>query len=160
MEIRKAKNEDIEQIITIIKEIAEIHVKNRPDIFKKKDKSIIRNWIENVIQNENEVILVASNKNDTIYGVLIYQIKEIKEHINLIDKKKLWIDELGVFERYRGQGIGKKLLQEAEQIARELECDSIELNCWDFNKEAIEFYEKNGIITQRRIMEKRLEGLK
>ena len=48
-------------------------------------------------------------------------------------------------------------MNEAEKIAKELDCRRMELNCWDFNENAIDFYEAIGMNTQRRIMEKRIE---
>lgn len=34
MQIREAKNEDIEQIVIILEQISKMHHENRPDIFK------------------------------------------------------------------------------------------------------------------------------
>ena len=34
----------------------------------------------------------------------------------------------------------------------------LELNCWNFNKDAIKFYKSIGMNTQRKIMEKEIGG--
>jgi len=52
------------------------------------------------------------------------------------------IDILWVDEDYRGQGYGKRLLENAEQIAKSKNCSFIKLNTFSF--QAPEFYEKNG----------------
>lgn len=52
------------------------------------------------------------------------------------------IDILWVDDHYRGQGSGKKLLEEAENIARSKRCTFIKLNTFSF--QAPEFYEKYG----------------
>ena len=39
------------------------------------------------------------------------------------------------------------------KIAKIKKCNFVELNCWNFNKNAIEFYEKCEMKTQRNIME-------
>ena len=52
------------------------------------------------------------------------------------------IDILWVDGDRRGQGLGKKLLEEAEQIAREKSCTFIKLNTFSF--QAPEFYKKYG----------------
>ena len=88
-----------------------------------------------------------------IIGVLIYKIKEIKKHINLKDRNVLWIDELVVDEKNRGNGTGKVLFKEVMKIAKIKKCNFVELNCWDFNENAIKFYEKCEMKTQRNIME-------
>lgn len=51
-------------------------------------------------------------------------------------------------------GIDKQLMRKAEEISKELGCKRIELNCWSFNKNAINFYEEFGMRPQRIIMEK------
>ena len=56
----------------------------------------------------NENILVAE-ENNNIVGVVIFKIKIVREHINLIDRKVIWINELVVDEKLRGKGIGTKL---------------------------------------------------
>ncbi|MCC3374169.1 N-acetyltransferase [Cohnella sp. REN36] len=52
------------------------------------------------------------------------------------------IDILWVDEDHRGQGLGKRLLVEAEQIARTNNCTFIKLNTFSF--QAPEFYKKYG----------------
>jgi len=52
------------------------------------------------------------------------------------------IDILWVHNDYRKQGYGKKLLEEAEKIAREKKCSFIKLNTFSF--QAPEFYKKYG----------------
>ncbi|SMF79213.1 Acetyltransferases [Paenibacillus uliginis N3/975] len=52
------------------------------------------------------------------------------------------IDILWVDDEHRGQGHGKRLLEEAEQIARAKNCTFIKLNTFSF--QAPEFYKKYG----------------
>jgi ribosomal protein S18 acetylase RimI-like enzyme len=49
----------------------------------------------------------------------------------------LWLDET-----VRGRGLGRELLETAEQHARELGCDDVFLNTFDFQAPA--FYQKHG----------------
>ena len=109
-----------------------------------------------MLKDKKRKIIVAVDDTLKIYGLIIYNIKEVKEHINLRDFKVLWIEELGVDESYRKNGIGKMLMKKVEEDAKILDCKRIELNCWDFNDNAISFYERFGMRTQRRIMEKEI----
>lgn len=156
MQIREAKIEDIEQIVIILEQISKIHYEKRPDIFKKKSKNEIRKNTIEMLKDKKRKIIVAADDTLKIYGLIIYNIKEVKEHINLRDSKVLWIEELGVDESYRKNGIGKMLMEKVEEDAKMLDCTRIELNCWDFNNNAISFYERFGMRTQRRIMEKEI----
>ena len=156
MQIREAKIKDIEQIVIILEQISKIHYEKRPDIFKKKSKNEIRKNAIEMLKDKKRKIIVAVDDTLKIYGLIIYNIKEVKEHINLRDSKVLWIEELGVDESYRKNGIGKMLMKKVEEDAKILDCKRIELNCWDFNDNAISFYERFGMRTQRRIMEKEI----
>lgn len=156
MQIREAKNEDIEQIVVILEQISKMHYENRPDIFKDKSKNEIRKNAIEMLKDKKRKIIVAADDTLKIYGLIIYNIKEVKEHINLRDSKVLWIEELGVDESYRKNGIGKMLMEKVEEDAKMLDCTRIELNCWDFNNNAISFYERFGMRTQRRIIEKEI----
>ena len=80
-------------------------------------------------------------------------IKYIENHNNLKDTNILWIEELGVNEKYRRQGIGSRLIKEVRNIARKEGCSRVELNCWCFNENAIKFYKKIGMKEQRINME-------
>ena len=146
MNIRNAQIEDINKISELMLQVAKIHSNARKDIFEE-----IKIEVNNRINNK-ENILVAEESNN-IYGVIIYKIKEVKEHINLKDRTILWIDELIVDEKVRKMGIGKKLFSEVKRIAKERNYDAVELNCWNFNEQAICFYERCGMNIQRLIME-------
>ena len=117
MNIRNAQIEDINKISKLMLQVAEIHSNARKDIFKEKSIEEIKAEVNNRINNK-ENILVAEEDNN-IYGVIIYKIKEVKEHINLKDRATLWIDELVVDEKARKMGIGKNLFSEVKRIAKE-----------------------------------------
>lgn len=151
MKIREANINDINQIASLMLQVAEIHFDARKDIFKEKSIEQIKSELKERFEN-NESILVIEENNEII-GVLIYKIKEIKKHINLKDRNVLWIDELVVAEKNRGNGTGKVLFKEVMKIAKIKKCNFVELNCWNFNKDAIKFYEKCEMKIQRNIME-------
>ena len=127
MNIRNVQIEDINKISKLMLQVAEIHSNARKDIFKEKSIEEIKAEVNNRINNK-ENILVAEEDNN-IYGVIIYKIKEVKEHINLKDRTILWIDELVVDEKSRKMGIGKNLFSEVKRIAKEKKYDAVELNC-------------------------------
>lgn len=156
MQIRDAKIEDVKQIIDILEQISKMHYESRPDVFKKKTKDEIEKVAINEINDIDKKFIIATDDTSKIYGLLLCKIKEVKEHINLKDSKILWIEELGVDKKYRKNGIGKQLMKEAEKIAKKLKCERIELNCWEFNENAINFYKNIGMKIQRKIMEKEI----
>jgi ribosomal protein S18 acetylase RimI-like enzyme len=152
MEVRLAKIKDVLEIVPLLYEVAIMHIEKRPDIFKEKELKIMTNYAEELIKDKNNIILVAE-ENKKIKGVIVCKIKEVKNHVNIKDSKSLWIDELCVKSESQKKGIGKLLMQKAKDIARKEGCIRLELNCWEFNENAIKFYEKQELTTQRRIME-------
>ncbi|MBO5163129.1 MAG: GNAT family N-acetyltransferase [Ruminococcus sp.] len=60
-------------------------------------------------------------------------------------RKILYIEDLYAREKYRGCGIGGKLLDKAKEIAAENDCEQIELKCAVWNKNSAAFYEAHGM---------------
>jgi len=156
MQFREAKKEDLSQVVEIMEQIQRLHEECRPEVFKSKTRNQIEKEAIELIENEKEYVIVAV-KDDRVYGILMCNLKEVKNHRNLKDSKSLWIDDLGVNEKYRKLGIGKELMKEAENLSKRLGCKTITLNCWSFNETALRFYEKQGMKNQRIIMEKEVE---
>lgn len=158
MRIREAIKEDIEQIVFLLQQVSELHYIIRPEIFKRKSRNQMEEDVIENLKSKEKKILVATDETSKIYGILIYKVKDVKCHVNLKSSKILWVEELCVDVKCRKMGIGKMLMIEAESYAKKLNCERIELNCWEFNKVAIKFYEEIGMKTQRRVMEKKIGG--
>ena len=152
MIIRKATSNDVSQIVPLLDDTAKIHTEIRPDVFKSKTIKEIKNNLEEMMLDENNIILLSED-NQIINGIIICKIRNIENHINLKNAKVLWISEICVNKEYRRNGIGSALIEKAKEIARENNCVRLELNCWELNKDTIKFYESVGLTTQRRVME-------
>lgn len=57
-----------------------------------------------------------------------------------LGKAGIFLEDLFVKEKYRGQGYGKALLQKLAQTARNRQCGRLEWNCLDWNTPSINFY--------------------
>lgn len=158
MKIREAKIEDKKDLIEILIQAQELHYENRPDIFKKITKKEVENEVIEVLNNKERKIIVAVNDRNMVCGLIIFKIKEIENHVNLKDAKILYVGKIVVDKKYQRKGIGTLLMQEINRIAKELNCNRIELNCWSFNKKAIEFYKSQGMKIQRLNMEIEVGG--
>jgi len=56
----------------------------------------------------------------------------------------LFIEDLFVLDKFRGKGIGKALLAEVAKIALQEKCYGLRWEVLDWNRAAIEFYQKLG----------------
>ena len=146
--IREVKNEDIKELLNVYIQGYRYHQEGRNDIFVNLSDEELE---KDLINNLNELSTIVLIKDNKIVGYLSYKIKG--EY-----KKKLDIDQLVIEENYRGQGLGKKLVEQAKIIAKENNCTRIELNCWLFNKNALSMYEHIGFERQRIIYEMSLDG--
>ena len=155
MDIRKAANKDITAILNLLQQVNLIHHNGRPDLFNVGTKYTTEQ-LENIICDNDRPILVADD-NGVIkgYAFCIYQTHE-NETI-LTDIKTLYLDDLCVDEKYRGEHIGKKLYDAVLKLAKENGCYNMTLNAWCFNQRAVGFYEKCGMQPLKIYMEKVIE---
>jgi diaminobutyrate acetyltransferase len=80
--------------------------------------------------------IVAEFKNELIGFILGFR--------SQVDKKKLFLWQIGVFSKYREQEIGKRMIDKFENLAEKKECKIIELTVDPENKPSFRFFEKNG----------------
>lgn len=146
--IREVSLEDIDNgLLEVYIEGYRHHHNGRPDIFVDLSFEQLR---KDLIENLDRLSTIVYIENDRVVGYLSYVIK--KRHT-----KKLDVDQLVVKDGLRGKGIGKKLMEEAKKIATDNDCDRIELNCWNFNKNALAMYEHIGYKKQRIMYEMKLK---
>lgn len=79
--------------------------------------------------------------------------KKLKARSWLQTKAGAQIDNLIVKEKYRNQGVGKKLFESFKKWAKALGVERIELDTRYSNESAIQFYEKQGFKTYTQRME-------
>ena len=103
--------------------------------------------------DESRPILVAEDPAGQVQG---YAFCVLQRHMGdgaLCDGATLYLDDLCVDERCRGQGAGKSLYQAVLELARSLGCRNVTLNVWACNPAAMRFYEKCGLSVQKIGME-------
>lgn len=61
-----------------------------------------------------------------------------------LGKNGIHLEDLFVSPEFRGFGIGKSLLLDLVQIAKQENCGRVEWNVLDWNQDAIDFYQKLG----------------
>ena len=151
--IRFAKNADIPAILELLKQVNLVHYEGRPDVFKLGTKYGEKE-LEEILSLKDKPILVYVDKADNVKGYCFCAVKDQEETRLLQGMKTLYIDDLCVDESYRGQGVGTALYNSAITLAKELGCYNLTLNVWSCNPTALAFYQKQGLIPQKTIMEK------
>lgn len=153
MLIRRSQIKDIDKLITLLQEVLEIHSKIRPDIFISGTTKYTREELLQKIANDDEPIYVAVDDNDEVIGYAFCVLKQQPFSTNMVPFTSLYIDDLCVDSKYRGQHIGEQLFEYVKAEAKRLGCYEITLAVWAGNDGAEKFYDKIGLKTKERIME-------
>lgn len=61
----------------------------------------------------------------------------------------LFISKFYLLKRYRGEGLGKKMMDFIKQKAKEMKCHRLYLTVNKYNAHAIEFYKKCGFVIEK-----------
>ena len=156
MNIRFARETDLEQINDLLYQVCMVHHNGRPDLFKAGAKKYTDDELIKIMHDEKTPILVAADENDIVRG---YAFCIFQEHNSgsLTDIKTLYIDDLCVDENMRGQHIGQTLYNAVLDFAKENGCYNVTLNVWSCNESAMKFYENCGLKPQKIGMEKILK---
>lgn len=153
MKIRMAEDKDIERINDLLEQVCLVHHKGRPDLFKYGAKKYTEDELKEILHNDKTPVLAAVDDNDSLMG---YAFCIFQQHIDnniLTDIKTLYIDDLCVDEKLRGQHVGKALYEAALDFAKKNGCYNVTLNVWSCNKNALKFYESCGLKPQKIGME-------
>ena len=153
MKVRMAQEKDIERIHSLLAQVAMVHHKGRPDLFKPGKSKYTDEELKDLLQDSNRPILAAVDDNDCMQGYAFCMFQQYKDHNIMTDIKTLYIDDLCVDETMRGKHIGKLLYNAALDYAREHGCYNLTLNVWSCNESAMKFYESCGLKPQKVGME-------
>ena len=141
--IREMNLNDYEDVRILVKQIHELHLSNRPDIYNDGE-SFPKEYFEKVLSDANNLNYVYV-ENKKIVGVLNATLQHTNPLPIIKPRTYYFIENLVVDKNHRRKGIAKKLFHYLTLKAKENNIDSIELNVWAFNKDAIKFYESMGM---------------
>ena len=154
MEIRRAAVQDIEGIDSLLEQVCMVHHKGRPDLFQgNHNRKYTDEQLTVMFSDESRPIFVAVDEAQRVLGYAFCIMQQHPDDNVLTDIKTLYVDDLCVDEKIRGQHIGSSLYEYVLQYAREQGCYNVTLNVWTCNEPAMRFYEKCGLKPQKIGME-------
>jgi GNAT superfamily N-acetyltransferase len=128
--IRKAIEEDVAAILSLVKELA---------VFQNSSGKVI-NTVDQMLEEKDLFqCFVAENEQKEIVGIASY----FFAYYTWVGKS-LYLDDLYVKASCRGQKIGSELLKQIFKVARMENCKRVRWQVSDWNKPALEFYKKCG----------------
>ena len=152
VEVRRAREDELERVNELRMQVNAIHVAGKPEVFKPGFPEELRNYIYAIHKDPEQFIAVAV-KDETICGFAVLHHINKPENPFMKERDFLDIDEFCVDEAFRRQGIASEMIAFIREFAKEKGFHRIELNMWEFNQDALAFYEAAGFQTFRRYME-------
>jgi len=152
MEIRFAQAKDIPGILSLLRQVGEVHHQGRPDIFRSGAQKYGASQILSMLDSSATPIFVAA-EGDRVLGYGFCIMEQYQKHSVMNDRLTLYIDDLCVLEECRGQHIGSAIYQKILEYAKYRGCYNVTLNVWSCNESAMKFYESMGLKPQKVGME-------
>lgn len=152
MNIRLATEKDLPRVNELRAQVSELHAAARPDIFRPGFPQFLADFLYEIHADDSKHILVGEQAGEIVAFAVLAEI-ETPEKPHKPARRFLEVDELGVDESCRHQGLGRAFFEGIRAFAKERAFDRIELNMWEFNENALKFYEALGFRTYRRYME-------
>lgn len=152
--VRRANKNDISRIIQLLHQVDMVHHEIRPDLFKPNTTKYDEQQLEALLDDDSKPVFVFDN--GEVLGHAFCMITEARNDKLLQDIKTLYIDDICVDEKARGNHVGKALYEYVCDYAKSIGCNHITLNVWEGNDPALSFYRNMGMKVQKTTMEIKL----
>lgn len=154
--VREAKRKDLDRVTQLRRQLHDMYMTGRSDFFQKPFGDALAQETRGM-QHDKQSLLLVYEEDGTVCGYL--HAVFVTEDATLYREGRSYcsVRELCVDKSCRGQGIGTALIEalRAQVVARG--CPKIELQTWEFNAAALEFWQKQGFGTYLRCMEWKAE---
>jgi ribosomal protein S18 acetylase RimI-like enzyme len=155
--VRVAVMEDADAIASLTAEVQQLHNEALPDIFKPpSDRLFSREKLATLLHDPNSTVAVAES-NGNVIGHIYAVIMQRAENDFKWAGKYMYIQQIGVREDFRRQGIGRALIAFVEDKAVASAVTGLQLDYWAFNTRAQSFFESCGFAPSQ-VMMKRILG--
>ncbi|WP_458454363.1 GNAT family N-acetyltransferase [Methanobrevibacter sp.] len=154
-------NPERHDVLKVAELVYDVDFRTFDMLFKSKNSAV--NTIAKSLKDEDlETFLVILNESDEIIGILIYYVSKFPKHFNLKSLRLLIVDildyfvlcdvgpgdlyvaEIAIDNSLRGQGIGRKVLMETIDWAKNNNLNRVILDADFRNTGARKLYEKLG----------------
>lgn len=149
--IRKAEPRDLGAVNNLLQQVLTVHHRGRPDLFRETGKKYTDEELLAIFGSPDTPVFVY-DKDGVVLGY-VFCAMEHRGSGSLREITTLYVDDLCVDEKARGQHIGKALFKYVKAYAEEQGCHNITLHVWECNPGARAFYEALGLKPQYTSME-------
>lgn len=140
----KAIPADREMVNALAMEVHSLHVGWRPDIYEMPPEIYPMERFSAALERKE---LYVARLNGDIVGYAAIKMRSF-DWAGMVKRRVLFVDELSVSAEHRRKGIGKAMMMEIREIAKEEGCSDLQLSVYPQNREAVAFYEACGFSLQ------------
>lgn len=152
--IRNMSEPDIAAVSAMMAGLHRIHRELRPDIYIETEKPFVDSDLIRGIADPEHLTLVAE-ADGSIIGLCVITSKTPQNPL-CVRRKIAFIEAIYVRDDMRRCGIGTALYTAAFKKAKNDGADSLELNVYSFNKNALCFYEQMGMRVKSTVLETKI----
>lgn len=138
--IRNSKLGDYKTVETIMKQVQQMHIDWRPDIYRYSETVLPFEIYEQAV---NDKTFFVAEYEGNIAGTLFIIYRHI-ENPNQVTRNIIYVDSIAVDEKYRRKGIGHAFFDFLKELKTQKGYDSIELSVNAENKTAYKIYSDYG----------------
>ena len=150
--VRRARESDIPAILDLLVQVDMVHHNGRPDLFKGPATKYNAEELKAILRNGETPVFVCTDETGRVTGHGFCQMQHAGGQL-MVEHGTLYIDDICVDEKARGQGAGRALFEAIKAYAAEKGCYNVTLNVWTCNPGAMAFYTRLGLVPYKTGME-------
>jgi ribosomal protein S18 acetylase RimI-like enzyme len=144
MKIRQATQEDAPLLSSLCADVQRLHAEHYPQLFKQPDRDDFAVAFFTEMLADPAVTIYIAEANGAGAGYVFCKRFERPENVFNFAFRFLQIEHISVRTAGRRRGIGTGLMAQAEALAKELGVTLMQLDSWEFNTTAHDFFESQG----------------
>jgi GNAT superfamily N-acetyltransferase len=125
-------------------DVQNLHAELHPDVFKRPQREDFAvSFFDNMLADSTITVFIAEEAGQAL-GYILCKLIEREEGPFTYARRYLLVDQISVRPSARRHGLGAALIEQVVALGKELNLRQIQLDSWDFNVSAHQFFEHNG----------------
>lgn len=150
--IELANAKDRAEVNRLARQIHQLHVDWRPDIYQMPEELFSEEQFQELIGTRQ---MYVGKLNGIVVGYAILKIREYNWPA-VVYRRVMVLDQLCVEETLRGHGLGTAMMEDIRALAKAFGCTDMQLGVYPQNDAAVSFYQKCGFMIRSINMQRKV----
>ena len=150
--IELANDKDRAAVNRLARQIHQLHVDWRPDIYQMPEELFSEEQFQELIGTRQ---MYVGKLNGIVVGYAILKIREYNWPA-VVYRRVMVLDQLCVEETLRGHGLGTAMMEDIRALAKAFGCTDMQLGVYPQNDAAVSFYQKCGFMIRSINMQRKV----